>query len=550
MRKVKHILFGFLMAMLFFPMLQNQTKLFTEKKLMGAYDLLPKPRPIADSIFSGIYMSRMNDYVEQNIGLRPTLVRLNNQLDYSLYRLPHSQGVLVGKEGQLLEEDYITEYLGRNFIGQKTIARKAEQLKFLQDYLKMQKNIDLVVVLSPSKVRFYPEDIPVSYEPNRKSISNYQCFIDNFNSKGLKYIDFSSWFVKIKKDSKYPIFPQTGIHWTDYGSLLAFDSLMRYVEAERKIDLPEMITSRIEMSTRARSVDADLWSVMNLLCYIPHPQLAYPVLDIKNKPGETRPRLLTVGDSYYWNWFYNAVPQKVFSDPIFWLYNRQIYDSKINGNKFTDKTKLKEQVEKSDVIILMVTERFLYTAFWNFTEELYTIYNPKISAEDILLEYGGKIRLFTEWFKVEIQKAHQMNMSIEAMINRDAAYTYGEEFKKRTNPGRDDYLLLNEILIWGDSAKLENAMAEAKSLNITPAQLISQKAAEQYDAEHSAKPTSEVKPGTPHDKIATIKANEKKIRSDKNWMQSIKKKAYERHITVDEMIKIDAEWMYEQDQKK
>lgn len=550
MRTVKHILFGFLMAMLFVPMLQNLTKLFTETKLLGAYDLLPKPQPIADSIFSGIYMSRMNDYVEQNIGLRPTLVRINNQLDYSLYRLPHSQGVLVGKDGQLFEEDYITEYLGRNFIGQKTIARKTEQLKFLQDYLKREKNIDLVVVLSPSKVRFYPEDIPDSYEPNRKSITNYQCFIDNFKSKGLKYIDFSSWFVTMKKDAKYPIFPQTGIHWTDYGSLLAFDSLMRYVEAERKIDLPEMITSRIEMSNRARSVDADLWSVMNLMCYIPHPPLAYPVLDIKNHPGKTRPRLLTVGDSYYWNWFYNAVPQKVFSDPEFWLYNRQIYDSKINGTEFTDKTKLKEQVEKRDVIILMVTERFLYTAFWNFTEELYRIYNPKPSAEDILLEYGGKIRLFTEWFKVEIQKAHQLNMSIEAMINRDAGYTYGEEFKKRTNPGRDDYLLLNEILIWSDSAKLENATAEAKALKIDLAQLISRKAAEQYDAEHSAKPTSEVKPGTPQDKMAAIKANKKKIRSDKNWMLSIKKKADERHITVDEMIKIDAEWMYEQDQKK
>jgi hypothetical protein len=546
MRAAKHILFGFIMVMLFTPMLQSLTKLRHEKGLRGAFTLLPKPRLVIDSIFSGSYMNRMNDYVEQNIGFRPTLIRINNQLDYSLYKISHGQGVVIGKNGQLLEEDYITEFLGRNFIGEKTIAKSVMHLKFLQDYLKKEKNIDLIVVLSPSKVRFYEEDIPDRFKPENRSITNYKCFIDNFNAAGLKYINFSSWFVGMKKKAEYPVFPQTGIHWSDYGSLLAFDSIIRYVEAERKIRMPKMTFSRIDMSDTARSVDADLWSVMNLLCYIPHPSLAYPVIEVKDQPGKTRPGLLTIGDSFYWNWFYNAVPGKEFSDPVFWLYNRQVYSKQINGTMFTDKLNIKEEVEKRDVVILMVTERFLYTTFWNFAEDLYKAYNPNPEAEEIVLDYGGRIRGYTEWFLAEIKKAHQENISIETMIDRDAAYSYGEDFKKKANPSRADSLLLYEVRIWGDSTKVAHAQNTANSLKISLAQMIKQKALEQLQTENGELKPAKANTEAIAEKQAAIKEIEKKIRADKNWLLLVKNKARDRHITLEEMIHIDAEWSYNQ----
>jgi hypothetical protein len=540
MRTLKHILFGFLLVMLFTPILQHLTKLIPEKELQGSFVLLPKPLPIKDSIISGIYMSRMNDYVEQNIGFRPTLVRINNQLDYSLYSLPHSQGVIIGKNGELFEEDYITEYLGRNFIGENTIAKKVARLKFLQDYLKKEKNIDLIVVLSPSKVRYYPEDIPDRFEPNRKSLTNYQCFIDNFNASGLKYINFSSWFEDMKMVTKYPLFPQTGIHWSDYGSLLAFDSIIRYIEVERKIDLPEMVTSTIEMSDKARSSDDDLWRVMNLACYITHPPLAYPVLRIEDHPGKIRPRLLTISDSFYWNWSNNAVPERVFHDPAFWLYNRQVFTSDIKGTKFLDQLNLKEEVEKRDVIILMVTERFLYAAFWNFSEDLYKVYNPNPTAEDIILDYGGQIRRNKDWFMSEIKKAAKMHLSLEAMVDLDAAYVYGEEFKKRTHNGRQDSLILNEVNIWSDSAKLNYASEKAKSLGLNLADMVHRLVVEQYD-QRKGQSTNK-----PEDVELKIKKIELQIRSDKDWLNLVKKKAKERKISLDEMIHIDAKWTYEQ----
>jgi hypothetical protein len=541
MRTVKHILFGFLMVMLFAPMLQHLTNLIPEKELQGSFVLLQKPLPIKDSIISGIYMSRMNDYVEQNIGLRPTLVRINNQLDYSLYSLPHSHGVIIGKDGQLFEEDYITEYLGRNFIGEKTIAKKVARLKFLQDYLKKEKNIDLIVVLSPSKVRYYPEDIPDRFEPSRKSLTNYQCFIDNFNSSGLKYINFSSWFESMKKDAKYPLFPQTGIHWSDYGSLLAFDSIIRYIEVERKIDLPEMVTSTIEMSDKARSSDDDLWRVMNLSCYISHPSLAYPVLRIEDHPRKIRPRLLTISDSFYWNWSNNAVPERVFRNPAFWLYNRQVFTSDIKGTKFIDQLNLKEEVEKRDVIILMVTERFLYAAFWNFSEDLYKVYNSNPTAEDIILDYGGQIRRNKDWFMSEIKKAAKMHLSLEAMVDLDAAYVYGEEFKKKTNNTRKDSLLLDEVQIWSDSSKLAEVSKQTNTNGLSLNEMVSRWVADQYNHKHNGQSTI-----SPSEIEAKIKQIEIQIRSDKDWLNLVKTKAKERKISLDEMIHIDAKWTYEQ----
>ncbi|MEI6748878.1 MAG: alginate O-acetyltransferase AlgX-related protein [Bacteroidales bacterium] len=545
MRTVKHILFGFLMAMLFVPMLQNLTNLFSEKPLQGAFDLLQKPQPIRDSIFSGSYMYRMNDYTEQNIGFRPTLVRINNQLDYCLYKLPHAEGIVIGKEGQLFEEDYITEYLGRNFIGKNTIARKVKCLKFLQDYLKKEKNIDLIVILSPSKVRFYPEDIPNRFKPDRKSLSNYQCFIDNFNSSGLKYINFSSWFAKIKNESKYPLYPLTGVHWSDYASTLAADSLIHYVEAVRNCDLPDMVTRQINLADTASSADLDVWRTMNLLWHIPQPHLAYPVIEFRDGAGKTRPRLLTIADSYYWNWTSFDIPLNVFSNQAFWIYNRQVYTNDVKGTQFTDQLNLKDEVEKRDVILLMVTERFLYTAFWNFTEDLYKIYNPKVSAEDIVMEYGGKIRRNRDWFMDEIRKAGIMHLSLEAMINMDAAYVYGEEFKKKTNPTREDTLLLYEIRIWADSTRLANSTKKAKEMNYNLSEMVRNAAVEQYQSENRG--SAILNPAEVQTKINEI---EQQIRSDKSWLTLVKKKAKERKISLKEMIHIDAEWTYEQNNKK
>ena len=44
----------------------------------------------------------------------------------------------------------------------------------------------------------------------------------------------------------------------------------------------------------------------------------------------------------------------------------------------------------------------------------------------------------------------------------------------------------------------------------------------------------------------TIEYYESKIRKDQNWLRSVQEKAIKRNIPLDSMIKLDAEWMVQQ----
>ena len=88
--------------------------------------------------------------------MRNIFVRINNQIDYSLFNIPNSEGIVIGKEGYLFEKDYIRTCLGKDFLGKSVIDKKLLRTKFIQEFLKT-KNIDLIIVFEPGKASFFPQ---------------------------------------------------------------------------------------------------------------------------------------------------------------------------------------------------------------------------------------------------------------------------------------------------------------------------------------------------------------------------------------------------------
>ena len=95
-----------------FPAIQKKYAIFQVKKLDGDFVLTEKPVFSWTDWFDGRFQMTYDKYLEDHIGFRDFLVRLTNQIDYSLYRIPHAEGVIVGKDDQLIEYDYIRAYTG------------------------------------------------------------------------------------------------------------------------------------------------------------------------------------------------------------------------------------------------------------------------------------------------------------------------------------------------------------------------------------------------------------------------------------------------------
>ena len=111
-----------------------------------------------------------------------------------------------GKNNELYEYDYIRAYTGIDFIGNKVIDKRIRKVKYLQNYLKEKFNIDFILVFEPGKATVIPENISKKYFKDARSETNFQSYIENSKKYDVRFIDFNSWFKKLKATSKYPLY--------------------------------------------------------------------------------------------------------------------------------------------------------------------------------------------------------------------------------------------------------------------------------------------------------------------------------------------------------
>ena len=178
-------------------------------------------------------------------------------------------------------------------------------MKLAQDSLA-QSGIPLLVVLAPGKASFFPEYLPQQYDGVKSGLTNYDLFSAALQQQKINTIDFRKWFLNQKEKSKYPLYPSAGIHWSNYGSWLVMDSLIRFYEDYFKSDLISLIMSEPVFSDTLQSPDNDILEAMNLLNPPSYTRMAYPRVSWEDASGKVKPRLYAVGDSYFWQLFNNG----------------------------------------------------------------------------------------------------------------------------------------------------------------------------------------------------------------------------------------------------
>lgn len=425
MKKIQHILFGLLLFVIWAPFTQMVFPVIESGGLKGAF--VPHSKPVfSDSVwFSGEYQRAYEQYLNDTVGFHQDFIRLRNQIDFSLFDKCHSYDIEVGKNGYLVATWNIDAHLGKVWVRESRVDSVVNMLKQLNDTLTRM-NKTLLVIFAPSRGSFYKELAPSWYDLTPMHESDYQRYRRLLSGTKVRCIDFNKSFLMQKGKSKYPLYTKCGVHWSSYGAAMATDSMIKFIEQERHVDLPDISISKVELSDSARGSDADLNRTLNLIWPVKNDIMAYPTFGF-NKAGKAKLKFLMIADSYYYNMLENKAPEEVFEEHSFWYYNNSIFSNGPNNWKKVQDINLRDEINKHDVIAIMATELTLVNFGWGFIDNAWNLLCT--NKDELLKSYIERIKNDPAWFDQVKQKAVQRNKPLEVQLKEDAQYIMALEKK-------------------------------------------------------------------------------------------------------------------------
>jgi hypothetical protein len=563
----KYIFFGIIILLLL-PTIDKEIKVFTGKDLFG--DFIPAKKPVFTfhGYFNGEFQSNTEAYLKDNIGFKNFFIRVYNQMLFSLYEKGNSSKGVVGKDQYLYLQSYIDNVSGENYVGQERIETVTDQIGFLQEYFQNQGKMFFTVIL-PSKASYYKEYIPERFAMHEHT--NYDSYVQSFENSNINYIDLNKYFLSKKNDEEYPIFPKNGVHWTTHAMLCGLDTIFNYIETNSEFQLSNHLErGDIEVGISNDPADNDVEMFFNLFFDLPKDDVANIEILFPDSENMKKPRIMVIGDSYYYKVYNHKIPNHIFDWGGYWFYNKK--SRRYKGDKeFVNKVVDLEPVDllhEQDIIILWASHATLHLYPYTFEDYTATLVSKDTLAVkkylvnkhseglfglDSVQAYSSaqlsqEANAFINRFnlksiflrdKIEALKKSENDMinirkkagingiSDSAMLVLEAEWYYKQKLKREAQ-----YAIPQNIQdIKSDPVKMKHLIAKAKEKGISVHEMVKHEAELQFINEHG-----ESEDALLLKNIHAIKGNEK-------WYNSIKEKAEKNGLSLDKMIEKDAKWM-------
>ncbi len=319
---------------------------------------------------------------------------------------------------------YLISYAGRDFIGIDSIQKQAHTIKAFQDSLA-SRGKPFIFCLSANKTLYYPEKLPPRL-PLKRDTSNYRFTIPAFDHANVNYLDCNSWFADMKDSLGHFLYPQYGIHWSHYSTVLVADSLAKTFNRLAGWDLPTVSITDIEIADTTRYFDNDIAKTMNLFEVIqPDKKMAYPDYTW-TKGADSTKKLLVIGDSFFWDFFNNnGFAGECFDSVTFFYYNMAAYQNP-EPNRVAELQPLARHfdldrlIESHDAIMILTNEPSIPQFGWGFPEDALAYFSDQSRNKATLRRNKDLLeRCYTkpDW-KRQLQKAAvRRNISLDSMIS-------------------------------------------------------------------------------------------------------------------------------------
>lgn len=391
--------------------------------LRGTYKKIEKPVFSWPTWFSGDYQVQMDNRSNSKFFLRSVLIKIRNQIDFSLFDKVNADVVAKGKGNILFDKLYLESYLGQNFLGKQVIDERLSKIKAIQDTLT-NLGKQFLVVIAPSKAAYFSDRFPIAYDTITKGISNYNYYSEQLIVNNINHLDFNKMFVEMKATTAQPLYPELGTHWNNYARLFVWNTIVEKLEENKSWNLAKLQETKTEFLP-SQGRDNDLFHLLNI--YNIKDSALYPYRTYtKDSTDVDSPKGLVIADSYYWGLFTEGFSKEVLGEGMYWYYNNSIHSDNPKVKGQVKDYDLRAIIHEHDIVILLATAANLHEFPFGFDEDAFRVIQnlstPEQVREEQIDNMISKIKNTEEWISDLRKKSKGNNLVLDSLLYIQAEY--------------------------------------------------------------------------------------------------------------------------------
>ena len=336
-----------------------------------------------EGLLDGTSQSILNTYVSENLPGRDPMIRLRNQLIYSLFDKSTNQNMIVCRDKFIFEKSFLYRYEKiEKPTDEETVRTSFDRMRKVRDLLR-KNGKELYLFITPSKPRYlenkvdpkyralgYYRDQEGNYETLKRVLSDYDFQVFD----AIEYID-----GKIGENAEivqYPLFQPTGTHWTysiGLDTALAFAGYLKEIGGYQFPKVHQIILPTEE----PQFPDADIYGAMNILRKpAGHYFISDLVLD-EDIEEKNKPSVLMRGCSFMGQSLAPLITAKFFSRAVYMENTLRLgVNSEVSTFHDYDEIDLKQDLRNADFVIIELNEAHTYDIGMGMLE--YILEHPEI----------------------------------------------------------------------------------------------------------------------------------------------------------------------------
>lgn len=348
-------------------------------KLRGVVEESPRPVLSWAGLRSGATMRATEEWFNTHIGLRTFWVRLDNQLNFSLFRETSAREgrsqVVSGADDWLFERHYIAHTVTPGKLSEARLREILPHIRSVQDKLA-RRRIPLLIVFAPNKADIYPEHVPPAFLAGRRPAdytTDFERARPLLKEYGINFYDGPARFKAWKQTQPNHLYPRSGTHWSYYAVYHVANDLRAWLNPRMARPIPELQLAQLQADA-PRQEDNDLLGLLNLVIAAPyaHPTPFPEMLPQTAVPVDQLPRLLWIYDSFGWMPIKLLYSANALRPTQGFYYFSSTYDlPAVTLNPLQPKTQQwEERLKDYDAVVFVMADIAVEYIGWDFFELL------------------------------------------------------------------------------------------------------------------------------------------------------------------------------------
>lgn len=382
MKKTRYLTFITLAAAtLLMPVIFG--KLDSHFSTSGVEDVKPLPQMTMKHLLSGEAQTAFEEYIQQNLPGKPLMVRLRNQITFSLLATSPNNNYSMNRDRNLFTWGNVSTYMQYKEPVSEAYADELVEKIGKVEALAAENGIQTFVFVTPCKVRYYEDELPWvdKVMAPEQGPGNYERLMKSLKDSNLNYFDSIAYIDSHRQefDSRVPLFYRTSVHWSAYVGNLVGAAFGDYMEEKSGFNLPELsITAR--PCQEPVYPDSDAFNTFNLL-QKSYDQYYEPVIEVTDSATDA-PGMLCRGGSFMGQSLSAIIRSNYFGKNVY-MENDQIFTDAFSDLKiFHDynDVDMNGYFKDIDLLVLEVNEPSIPSMSFGFID--YVLEHPEVLRQE------------------------------------------------------------------------------------------------------------------------------------------------------------------------